>query len=140
MAKQDRQRVLLKMISSGHVANQSTLVAGLRSAGFSVTQASVSRDLEEMGIAKRNGVYRLARPVGTNDLDRVIFETAGDNLIVGHCASGMASAVTVRIDASSIDDIAGTIAGDDTIFIAVRERGAQTSVIERLGQIFPGAA
>jgi transcriptional regulator of arginine metabolism len=70
------------------------------------------------------------------DFGAVSFDTAGANLIVGRCSSGLASAITVRIDRIGIPEIVGTIAGDDTIFVAVRDFTAQQTVMERLNSLF----
>src|SRR5947209_1279235 len=117
MRKRERQAALLKFVGSKRVASQIELANLLQTLGFSVTQASVSRDLDELGITKRNGHYTIPRT--TVELGKASFVDAGDNMIVGKCQSGLASAITVRIDTSGIADIIGTIAGDDTIFIAV---------------------
>lgn len=135
MNKVDRHNLILQIVEEGAVSSQAQLVAQLREAGYSVTQASVSRDLDELGINKSQGVYSRARGNG-NDLGRVSFDTAGGCLIVGRCLAGLASAVTVRIDAAAIPNIVGTIAGDDTIFIAVKEGKSQASVLQSLKRLF----
>lgn len=134
MQKRERHRVLLDLIGSESIGNQVVLASKLSEAGFSVTQASVSRDLDELGIVKANGAYalRLRLPELATDLGTVTFDIAGECLIVGRCASGLASAITVRIDASAFEEIVGTIAGDDTIFIAVKNAADQPVVLEKL--------
>ena len=137
MQKKDRQDLILKLIQTDQIGRQDILTEKLAQEGVQVTQASVSRDLEELGIVKTNGFYELPRATsraaefGLRSLD-----TAGDNLIVGKCDSGLASAITVRIDASRIDEIVGTIAGDDTIFIAVKGPVGQTAAIAKIWGIF----
>src|SRR5258708_3495892 len=130
MRKRERQNTLLSLIGSSLISSQGELASHLQKEGYSVTQASISRDLDDLGVIKIDGHYALPRPseadsgFGTIDLD-----TAGDNLIVAKCASGLASAVTVRIDAARFPEIVGTIAGDDTIFIAVKDRDVQDAVL-----------
>ncbi len=136
MQKRARQLKLLELIAGSAVGSQGELADLLGNAGFSVTQASVSRDLDELGIVKRNGRYARRTNDVSAGLGSVNFDTAGDALVVGRCASGLASAITVRIDAMSLPEIVGTIAGDDTIFIAVRSRKEQRSVMERLETLF----
>ena len=139
MQKSDRQKEILNIISSGTVARQDELADLLRERGFEVTQASVSRDLDGLGVVKINGVY--ARPLvgtGRNLFGKVTIVAAGDALIVAKCASGLASAAAVRIDAASIPEIAGTIAGDDTIFVAVGDASQQKHVIKALRRLFGG--
>src|SRR5689334_299047 len=128
MNKRDRQNFLLDAVRQGRVTSQADLVSNLKRAGFEVTQASVSRDLDELGIEKVNGVYTRRR--FERDLGNVTFETAAGCLVVGHCMSGLASAVTVRIDRESLPGVVGTIAGDDTIFIAVKDFKAVEPVMQ----------
>lgn len=137
MQKRKRQEIILDLIRAERIGNQSVLAERLDRAGFSVTQASVSRDLVELGIAKHNGVYVIEKqPQAIPEFGAVRFATAGDCMIVGRCASGLASAITVQIDAQGISEIVGTIAGDDTIFIAVKVREQQVSVLASLASIF----
>lgn len=137
MQKRMRQQLVLDLIRSERIGNQAVLAERLGKAGFSVTQASVSRDLVELGIAKHNGVYAVEeQPRALPEFGAVRFDTAGDCLIVGRCSSGLASAITVRIDAQEIGEIVGTIAGDDTIFVAVKGREEQVSVLAMLASMF----
>ncbi|CAN5351045.1 arginine repressor [soil metagenome] len=137
MHKEDRHNALLQLISSEAVSSQTELASRLCETGFKVTQASVSRDLEELGIVKIDGRYELMpRNNGISEFGSVSLETVGDNLIVGKCASGLASAITVRIDGQKIPQIVGTIAGDDTIFIAVKSSESQAVVISAIKAIF----
>ena len=137
MQKKDRQNALLSLIDSTSIWSQGELASRLCDQGFSVTQASVSRDLDELGIVKLNGHYVLPRESsGESEFGKVSLDTAGDNLIVGRCASGLASAITVKIDAALIPDIVGTIAGDDTIFIAVKNAHGQAAVIQKITEMF----
>src|SRR5687768_12603085 len=129
MRKKARQNSLLALIGSFPIGSQSDLAARLSEQGFAVTQASVSRDLDELGVIKSNGRYTLPQKRGSA-FGELGFDTAGETLIVGHCASGLASAVTVKIDAANISEIVGTIAGDDTIFIAVRDQKGQSTALK----------
>ncbi len=124
------------MIGSSKIGSQSELVTQLKEQGYSVTQASVSRDLDELGIVKLNGCYSQPRKAENDSgFGPVMFDTSGDNLIIGRCASGLASAVTVKIDAAKIHEIVGTVAGDDTIFIAVKNRDDQNNVLKIIAEI-----
>lgn len=138
MHKKERQIALLSLIATDAVASQGELALRLREQGFSVTQASVSRDLDELGIIKRNGRYSANAADGnvSNGFGKISFDTAGGSLIVGRCSSGLASALTVRIDAALIPEVVGTIAGDDTIFIAVKDAAAQSRALGRLTAMF----
>lgn len=139
MQKQKRQQALLDLILSERIGNQAVLAARLSDAGFRVTQASISRDLVKLGIAKKNGIYvREASPKPITEFGTVAFDTAGECLIVGRCGSGLASAITVRIDAAKFEEVVGTIAGDDTIFVAVKSAIDQAVVLDKLNLQFAG--
>jgi transcriptional regulator of arginine metabolism len=138
MQKADRHKIILDVISDRPITRQDELAELLRDNGFSVTQASISRDLDELGVIKVDGRYaRLELPVAEASPFGVSgIEEAGDNLIVVRCSSGLASAAAVRIDGSKIDEILGTIAGDDTIFIAVNGAHEQKVAMKRLRLVF----
>jgi len=111
------------------------LVKRLQELGFELTQASVSRDLNELGVEKVNGIYAVRpKPIGT-DLGTITLTPAGPNLLVGKCLPGLASAITVRIDSEYIEGIIGTIAGDDTIFVAVQDAEHHWPIIQRISEI-----
>ena len=131
MIKQKRQEKILDLIRTKHISTQEELGELLSG----VTQSSVSRDLDDLGIVKVNGYYALPQK-GSEDLGLQTLESAGDNLIVAKCDTGVASAVCVLIDRQKIDEIVGTIAGDDTIFIAVRDRKAQKTVLKKVWEMF----
>lgn len=136
MSKADRQSALLDLIERETISSQWDLARRLSRSGVDATQASVSRDLAELGIAKVNGRYVNNAGGPNSAFGEVTFALAGNCLIVGRCASGLASAVTVRIDSARIDEIVGTIAGDDTVFIAVKDAPAQKRALERLRGLF----
>jgi transcriptional regulator of arginine metabolism len=136
MQKRERQNLILKMIGSEPISRQDILASKLGKAGYSVTQASVSRDLEELGIRKVDGIYARIRPAGNSGLELRSAQAAGDSLIVLKCDPGMASAMTVRIDAANFHEVIGTIAGDDTIFVAVSDAASQELAIEKITALF----
>ncbi len=137
MHKADRLNKILNVIAAKPIARQDELGRLLRKNGFSVTQASISRDLDELGVIKVNGVYSLPHATVARDTFGLSgLSPAGDNLIVAKCAPGLASAAAVRIDAARLNEIVGTIAGDDTIFIAVSSVKEQKIVIKKLWELF----
>ena len=84
-----------------------------------------------------DGHYAIPQSSGGDSvLGQIELNTAGDNLIVGRCASGLASAITVKIDAERMSEIVGTIAGDDTIFIAVKDAKSQAKVLKAVAEMF----
>ncbi len=138
MDKEKRQQKLLSLIRARPVSTQGELAAHLERAGFAATQSSVSRDLEELGVVKRRGRYVM--PGASNGAGArrglVSLDVAGDALVVARCEPGLASAVAVEIDGAAIKEIVGTIAGEDTIFVAVTERRAQRAVIKKIWELF----
>jgi transcriptional regulator of arginine metabolism len=137
MIKEKRQETIRNLIQAKDITSQSELAELLSKDDFYVTQSSVSRDLDELGIIKINGFYAL--PEISNELRKyglLSLETAGETLVVAKCEAGLASAVAVRIDRNKIAEIVGTIAGDDTIFIAVKDARSQKAVIKKIWEIF----
>ncbi|HEV7843436.1 MAG TPA: hypothetical protein VGO69_07045, partial [Pyrinomonadaceae bacterium] len=99
--------------------------------------SSVSRDLVELGVVKHRGHYTLPRSGNGNAARGLLsLEMAGEVLVVAKCDSGMASAVAVEIDRAALPEIVGTLAGEDTIFIAVTDRKAQRTAIKKIWELF----
>ena len=139
MHKSERQQSILNLIGAMRIGRQEELVNALADRGISVTQASVSRDLDELGIVKINGAYAQPEPrTSVLGLGLISVEAAGPNMVVAKTAPGLASAATVRIDAAKVSGVVGTIAGDDTIFIAVKDEKDQKGVIKGLWELFEG--
>ena len=136
MNKRDRQQRILSLIRAKPIGTQEDLRSLLEKAGVSATQSSVSRDLEELGVLKHHGHYTLPRTNGAGARGLLSLDHAGENLVVARTEPGLASAVAVEIDAAAITEIVGTIAGEDTIFIAVRERKDQGAVIRGIWGLF----
>jgi transcriptional regulator of arginine metabolism len=137
MLKEKRQQTIRNLIRAKNISSQNELTEVLSKDGFYVTQSSVSRDLDELGIIKVNGFYAL--PKVSNDIRKfglLSLETAGEALVVAKCEPGLASAVAVRIDNDKLPEIVGTIAGDDTIFIAVKDAKSQKAAIKKIWEIF----
>lgn len=138
MDKHQRQEKIAEIIRTKRIGNQQDMVAELTRRGFDVTQASVSRDLNELGAVKAEGVYRLpeVRPGQSQLVDRLKVDRAGDNLIIVRTGPGHAQMAALHIDKARIAGIIGTVAGDDTIFIAVRGREDQNKVVRKLYTLF----
>lgn len=142
--KRRRQTALLRVVREHAAGSQRELIRLLQGAGLSATQASVSRDLRELGLVKVDGRYQhLPRP-GRADragprgpLGELIIsmEPIGANLILVHTRVGAAPAVAIEMDALQAEEIAGTLAGDDTILVAVRSRAAQGQAVARLQRL-----
>lgn len=146
--KKRRQEKIIELINEYEIETQEDLARYLNEAGYSVTQATVSRDIREMALVKVPGVrvkqrYRMTPEGGggSSGLGRqyvgvmqdavVSMEQAG-NLLVIKTASGMAMAVAAAVDAMNLDGIVGSIAGDDTILCAVRTEEQVKKVMDEM--------
>lgn len=140
-----RLRTLAELIRTGAFVSQEGLTERLKELGFAVTQATVSRDLEQLGAVKlkRGGVLSYALPdqLGAADwsagrLERILREfvvsvEAAGQLIVVKTPPGSAHLVASAIDHAQLPEIAGTVSGDDTMFVAVRDGVAIRQVLDR---------
>ena len=138
--KFDRQGAILRLVQARPLSTQEELAAALREAGYDAVQTTVSRDIAQLGLVKvraEDGTLAYALP-GAADLTRlseltsalrrwVIALTPSGGLLVVQTPPGHANALARAIDAAHLPDIAGTLAGDDTIFVAPRDglTGAQ---------------
>lgn len=137
MDKSKRQQKILSLIRARRIGTQQELSAMLEHAGMDATQSSISRDLEELRVVKSHGFYTLpAAAEGPAARGLLGLEPAGDCLVVAKCEPGLASAVAVEIDRAGIAEIVGTLAGEDTIFIAVPERKAQRAAMKKVLELF----
>ena len=136
MNKRERQQRILSLIQAKPIGTQEDLRALLESAGTPATQSSVSRDLDELGIVKYHGHYTLPRTDGAAARGLLSLDQSGDSLVIARTMPGLASAVAVAIDAAALPEVVGTIAGEDTIFIAVRDAKAQRPTIKQIWELF----
>lgn len=136
MQKSLRQKKILSLIRAKPISTQEDLKAHLERAGVPATQSSVSRDLEELGVFKQGGRYTQARANGAAAHGLLSLDPAGETLIVARTEPGLASAVAVDIDAAAIKEIVGTLAGEDTIFIAIGDTRAQRTVVKKIWELF----
>ena len=136
MRKSLRQKKLLSLINAKPFATQAELRDSLEAAGVPTTQSSLSRDLEELGIVKHHGHYAVPRAAGPATQGLLSLDGAGENLVVAKTEPGRASAVAVDIDGAAFGEIVGTLAGEDTIFIAVRDLKEQRAAIKKIWELF----
>ena len=136
MVKRARQKHLLHLIRAKRIGTQEELRAHLERSGVSATQSSVSRDLEELGVVKHHGFYALPHANGDSARGLVSLEVAGDVLVVARCLPGRASSVAVEIDDAAMTEIVGTLAGEDTIFVATRDSKSQRTAIKKIWEMF----
>ncbi|MDR7433712.1 MAG: arginine repressor [Armatimonadota bacterium] len=146
-----RERLILEILRRQPVGTQAELVRQLRRMGMKVTQATVSRDLRRLGVVKvrtDQGGYRYLPPEEPlppprEAQDRLVrsfqeFVTEVDfgvDLVLVKTLTGRANAVAAAIDEVRWPDVAGTVAGDDTIIVVPRTKAAQRKVLERLRKL-----
>ena len=149
VAKAERQDAILRAIDENHIDTQEQLAEALRQAGMQVTQATISRDIRELGLSKialGNGNSRYATLVRTDDVEKnerlgrifaesVLSVAQADNLIIIKTLSGSGSAAAELIDSLPWPEIVGTLAGDNTIFVAVQSREKVHAVIQRFQEM-----
>lgn len=156
-SKKDRLETLRLIISSQEMGNQEELLAALRKEGYVVTQATLSRDLKQLKVAKAatmrgNYIYvlpnvtmykRVSTPAQVKEMMQVpgfLSIHFSGNMGVIKTRPGYASSIAYNIDASHISCILGTIAGDNTIFIVVAEGTQQKDVVSALAAVMPEMA
>jgi transcriptional regulator of arginine metabolism len=134
MNKFERQGAILRLVGARQLSTQSDVVRALKDEGLDAVQATVSRDIAQLGLVKVRGeggrlVYALP---GAADLDRLSELTSAlrrwttaleptGNLVVLKTPPGHANALALAFDEAALPEIAGCIAGDDTIFLAARD-------------------
>ena len=152
MVKARRQRKILEIIRNEPVETQADLAGALKKNGFTVTQATVSRDIKEMGLIKipfggasfrydfpgeppaRRGEERLRRLLR----DAVVAMDSSENLIVIKTNPGEAQGVASVIDNTGWPEVIGTVAGDDTIVVVVKPKDAVVDIMKRFRDLERG--
>ena len=140
--KSQRQAKILEIISNKNIETQEQLLAELQAEGFRGTQATISRDIKELRIVKELtslGAYRYT--ISSSDLgstfsarlntifrECVISFDYAQNIIVVRTLPGLASAAGSAIDAMNLNTIVGTLAGDDTVMIVMRDTNAAATL------------
>jgi len=140
----ERRSAIVKILRSGVVRRQNELVSLLKRDGYAVTQSSVSRDLKGLGVLKAGGRYvmppdEISRANGDFGMLAQFVRgvrPAGPCLTVVRTTIGAAQSVAVAIDKAEWPEVVGTISGDDTIFVATENQGAQSQLIARLKSHF----
>lgn len=147
--KKNRQGIIAKLIEERSISTQDELLELLLAQGVDVTQATVSRDIKEMRIAKRpdsKGEYRYCLPVSTAEehtkkymtilKGAVMLTDIAMNTVVIKCHAGTAQGAAAALDFLELDGTAGTIAGDDTVFILCYSVEAAQGVKNKLDEVF----
>ena len=145
--RRKRQLKILELVATHPVRTQEELAERLAAEGWEVTQPTLSRDIQQLGLLKADGLYR--RPAAGEQFapdsdERRIAEgllgadPAGDALVILHTPPGEANRVGAALDRLAWPEVVGTLAGDDTIFVAVRDRAAQRRTLTALAALASG--
>ena len=143
--KGNRQKKILEIINRYHIETQDDLIERLLVEGFSVTQATVSRDIRELQLTKvltGKGSYRYVAPkkeelvagmkINAALVDSIISVDYAQNMVVVRTFPGLAQAVAAGIDNLTLAEVLGCVAGDDTILVATRTESSAKSISERI--------
>jgi transcriptional regulator of arginine metabolism len=146
--KARRQALILQMLDREPIRNQEQLRRGLRGHGIAATQATISRDIKELGLVKRaaDGAYQRstapapAPTAGTTAMARAIGDSVTDadrvqQFVVLKTPPGQANATAVAIDRAQLTEIVGTIAGDDTILVILRDPRRASAFAARVREL-----
>jgi transcriptional regulator of arginine metabolism len=143
--RSERQNVIRRLLVRERIASQEELRAQLARQGHRITQSSLSRDLRELGAGKIDGRYLLPEKlsgaeIGVAGWSRLAplvrgIHPAGPHLLVVRTAPGAASAVGLAVDRSRWPEVIGTVAGDDTLFIALAGRRTQMAIETRMTEL-----
>ena len=153
--KNDRIEMLKMLISSNELGSQEEVLNALAREGFKVTQATLSRDFKQLKVAKAasmNGKYvyvlpnetmyrRVSSPRSASEMVRLpgfLSINFSGNMGVIRTRPGYASSIAYNIDNGHRAEILGTIAGDDTIFIVIKEGATQQQVVTKLSYVIHG--
>lgn len=153
--KQLRQRAMRDLLDQRAIRTQQELAAALRDRGFRATQATISRDVAELGLVKttREGTQAYALPPrlveaeisGEDRLRKLLHDLPPEIreaglLLVIRTLPGSAHAIAAALDRARWPDVAGSVAGDDTVFVATQDRAGLRRVKRRLEQLAEEAA
>ena len=141
--KSQRQAKIIEIITNKNVETQEQLLEALLDAGFRSTQATISRDIKELHIVKELTTFGTYRYTTANDeltgsfsskLNTIFREAItrfdyARNMVVIHTLPGLASAAASAIDARNMSVVLGTIGGDDTVFVVMRDENAASAFV-----------
>lgn len=145
--KTERQNRILELIAAAPISTQTALVERMRDTGLDITQATISRDIKELNIVKvadaagkqryvsmGRGAQQPADRLMNVFAEAVLNVRVAVNLVVIHTLPGMAPAGASAVDALSLQSVVGTLAGDDTIFVAAESEAAAADLAARLNR------
>lgn len=147
--KTKRQEAILEIIEKHDVDTQDTLIEKLREYGYNATQTTVSRDIKQLKLLKSttpSGAYKYVQaknaesksmPILSSAItDSVVMVEAAQNIVVVKTHAGLANAVAVCIDSTNINGIVGSVAGDDTILLVLKDNQMADNAVLELKHTF----
>jgi transcriptional regulator of arginine metabolism len=148
----ERQGAILRLVQQRPLSTQTEVAEALRAEGFDAVQATVSRDIAQLGLVKVRGaegrlVYALPGAADLRRLDELaaaLRRWAGEmvpsgTLLVVHTTRGVAVPLADAIDAAGLPQVAGTVAGDNTVFVAARDPHTGAEIAQELDSIVDGS-
>jgi len=140
--KNERQEIIREIIIKNKISRQEELLLLLINRGFDLTQATLSRDLRELKIGKIHdahygSIYFIPSDENEQPLRGALSIAFSGNLAILKTEGGFANSVAVRIDKTKIDEVIGTVAGNDTIFIVFKDDVPKDIYFEVLSKHFP---
>lgn len=145
MARTGRQLKLIEIINKNEIETQEALAEALRNEGYLVTQATVSRDIKDLGLIKvmtPNKTYKYAQPASTEQKSSgimlnlfrecVISIDYAGHLIVIKTVSGGANSAATLVDKLNFPEVMGCVAGDDTILVVIKDQQKIVPIVEKL--------
>src|SRR5436190_10629235 len=142
--KRLRHNAILELVRSGEITSQDDLMRGLKARNIEVSQSTLSRDIQELRLAKTGGVYTVveAGPAKPSDesILRILREfmegvELAQNIVVVKTGPGHASTVSQALDDAGWPESVGTLAGEDTVFIATRSSRDATKIQRRIREL-----
>ncbi|MCE9618574.1 MAG: arginine repressor [Planctomycetes bacterium] len=146
-SKPNRRRMIERLLQAGRVTSQHSLLKQLRGEGVDVTQATLSRDLADLGVVKGPTGWQLPGSAATNNSDiRSAVQTylldveAGGQMVVLRTRTGHATPLAVELDRIRLEGSLGTLAGDDTILLVAKSAALARSLAARFKNILQGTS
>lgn len=143
-SKNARQGRIVEICRTGQVRSQEEMSSLLEKEGFSVTQATLSRDIRELGLVKVRGCYGISGEMIGSPPDEVLRRAfaqyvvrtgVSDNIVMIRTSPGNAHSVAVVVDAAQWPEVLGTIAGDDTVFVLLRKSSMGKKLLARIEEL-----
>lgn len=147
--KKNRQELILSYIKNNNVSTQEEIISMLAENGYTVTQATISRDIKELKLIKEHygkneTRYAVSESNDNDDNFRMIFARSAlsvesaMNIVVVKCYAGTANAACIALDNMNMPGIVGTIAGDDTIFTVCKDINTTDDVVHSIKSMLKG--